>query len=631
MQRLLFRAFIISTHYAVLYQYTEKAMKLLKTKTLLVTILFCLLYSSTFCQPKKIDFNSKGWVLIGGSYIDTLHITAAQLQKVHAQLKIQDDANLLKKDHYYYTYPFTTGDLGIRFKSVPNKKMEIYEGNDWGGDHFYKSVLLQGNGGVEFSAFEINEKNAADFRYHVVQNDNTELVSWTQPSTFKYTADGKLKYAYLGVFNYVPGQVLTIEIYNIKNYRQRDAVMADWRPVEAANVLSLMQFFTPEHPEPDNGLISTNLNEAGMTSKEQLKLNKMMFTKPAAQVKKMQDSLSKDIRFHLADTLQNIDFFINNGKRMYNYKVSLKREIAGRKDSINLGETNTRFDLYKEFWKTPGNYTVYFTPKIHRHGGMPFFLLRNLTTKVSFTVLPAVYRKVTVGIPVLIGIVVSAIFIVLVVFTIYRVRQRQLLAKEAQNRQIATLQLQSVRAQLNPHFMFNALAGIQNLVNKNDMEGANKYLAKFARITRNVLDDNHKELVSIEHETDMLNDYLQMEQMRFGFNYSIDIDAHIDQQVEIPTMLLQPFAENAVKHGVSALKDKGMITVTISATKHSFVLSVQDNGKGFGANPGNGKGIKLCEERINLLNSIYKNSGITLHKQSDNRGTLIIIELKNWV
>jgi sensor histidine kinase YesM len=96
-------------------------------------------------------------------------------------------------------------------------------------------------------------------------------------------------------------------------------------------------------------------------------------------------------------------------------------------------------------------------------------------------------------------------------------------------------------------------------------------------------------------------------------------------------MLLQPFVENAVKHGVSTLKDKGLITVTIAKKDNGLVLSVRDNGNGFNGKTDEGKGIKLCEDRIKLINSIYKNTAILLHKNSDNNGALITIELKNWL
>ena len=122
-----------------------------------------------------------------------------------------------------------------------------------------------------------------------------------------------------------------------------------------------------------------------------------------------------------------------------------------------------------------------------------------------------------------------------------------------------------------------------------------------------------------------------MEQMRFGFKFIIDVDAAVDQQIEIPAMLLQPFVENAVKHGISALKGEGLIAVNIDQTENDIFLKVTDNGSGFTNNTTPGMGIKLCQERVELLNSVYKNSTILLYISSTQIGTIITIELKNWL
>ena len=136
-------------------------------------------------------------------------------------------------------------------------------------------------------------------------------------------------------------------------------------------------------------------------------------------------------------------------------------------------------------------------------------------------------------------------------------------------KEIAKLQLNSIRSQLNPHFLFNALSGIQNLINKNEIDNANKYLSKFARLTRNVLDD--KELISLAQEKALLDDYLQMEQLRFGFNYEINAVENLDlNNIEIPSMLLQPFVENAIKHGIASKNNEGSVEIHFSILKLLF-------------------------------------------------------------
>ncbi|GAA3968575.1 hypothetical protein GCM10022210_16810 [Mucilaginibacter dorajii] len=517
-------------------------------------------------------------------------------------------------------------NLGVRF----DKKSELYEGlRDKIPDQDFTSILIDGKASVEFIAQEVNAHNANNYLYRVIQNNERELVGWTKPSQFKTTADGKYQYAWLGKFAYQPEQILRVEIYNTQKYNEQDAVTIDWRKVVAAKVSATVDYWSRGFPIADNGAVSRPFYPMEKYT-ALVKGKEVPIIPPALDF--IKSISSKDLRLRFADSLQKMTFVIDNGQRIYNYKVSLKRNATGLKDSINLGESNSSFELYKEFWKTPGKYQITFTPKIHRHGGEPIYLLRNLATSISFTVLPPADRRYVVSVTWLVIIVASVLLIAALVIVYYRSRQKHILLQQAQSKEIINLQLGSVRAQLNPHFIFNALAGIQNLVNKNEMEKANKYLVRFARITRNVLDEGNKELTSIQHETDLLKDYLEMEQMRFGFAFSINTNAAaVDQQVEIPAMLLQPFVENAVKHGISAMKDAGMIRVDVVKNDNTLLLTVWDNGNGFEAAATTGMGIKLCEKRIQLLNSIYKNTTILLHKGRENNGTLITIELKNWL
>lgn len=217
----------------------------------------------------------------------------------------------------------------------------------------------------------------------------------------------------------------------------------------------------------------------------------------------------------------------------------------------------------------------------------------------------------------------------LVVLYFIKKRNKKKLADKEQQRNIAKLHLNSIRSQLNPHFLFNALSGIQNLMNKNEIDNANKYLAKFARLTRNVLDD--KELISLSQEKTLLDDYLQMEQLRFGFTYEIDLSENL-ANIEIPSMLLQPFVENAVKHGISQKAADGKVRVAFSKQENDLVLTVIDNGYGFDvAKKSSGLGLQLSYSRIELLNSIYKENRFTLVIQSTTNGTNISLTLTDWL
>lgn len=290
----------------------------------------------------------------------------------------------------------------------------------------------------------------------------------------------------------------------------------------------------------------------------------------------------------------------------------------------------------KNLFKKSGDYEIIVQPSIKWTGCMdcdisPKEIEKYITRHtLSVTVEEENYTKKELLIYTLIlASVIGLAFLVILYFS--KKRNKRMLAEKEQQRNRAKLQLTSIRSQLNPHFLFNALSGIQNLMNKNEIDNANKYLAKFARLTRNVLDD--KELISLSQEKTLLDDYLQMEQLRFGFKYEIQYAENLDlDNIEIPSMLLQPFVENAVKHGISQKGNDGKITITLIKQANDLVLTVTDNGNGFDTEKkSNGLGLPLTEARIALLNSVYKENRFTLAIQSSTSGTKISLTLTDWL
>lgn len=603
--------------------------RLLNKFTLLAWAILAISYNANGQKTPTEKEYMRGKVMVGHTLFDTAHATPGQMAFYQKHVRL----NKLANQHYYFNW-LGKQELGIRFDA--NVKSNIYEGlkQPHNGREF-TSILIDGSTSVEIIDQNINSKaRALNYLYRVTKNNNEELLGWTQPSNIQTTKDGSGSYAYLGKFNYVPNQFIRVEIYNIHKFSDQDAVFIDWRPVEAAKVFGHIEYASTRFNQY-NGYFSKSMKDLQQTQERYFKNDNgkpVMAYRPVT-VKDFIETTSKDdIRFRADDSVQNLTFSIPNGKKLYNYQINLKRNTAQHRDSINLGESNENYILNKEYWKTPGRYQIIFTPKICKPGGHPVSLIRSKATGISFTVLPALNQQQTVSVRFLSLLLVIILTTAGFMFMMYRRQQKRKLAKSSQNRKIALLQLQAVRSQLNPHFVFNALAGIQNLMHKNEPEQANKYLSKFAKLTRHVLDNSSKELTAIENETELLNDYLQMEQMRFGFQFSIRVnEKETDEQVEIPAMLLQPFAENAVKHGVSALKDAGIIEIMIAQKGNNLLLTVKDNGKGFNTEASGGMGIKLCKERIALLNSIYKDSHIEMHCQTNSNGTLITIELQNWI
>lgn len=304
--------------------------------------------------------------------------------------------------------------------------------------------------------------------------------------------------------------------------------------------------------------------------------------------------------------------------------------------SDELGRPSPNIEIDKSVFKKSGDYEIIIQPSIKWDNCFDCNLsakdIEKYITRhtLSVTVEEGNYTKKELVIYTLIvALVIGLIF--LIILYLNKKRNKKKLAEHEQQKNIAKLQLNSIRSQLNPHFLFNALSGIQNLMNKNEVENANQYLSKFARLTRNVL--NGKELVSLSQEKTLLDDYLQMEQLRFGFQYEINHSEDMDLDiVEIPGMLLQPFVENAVKHGIAKKATDGKVTITMTKQGNDLVLTVADNGNGFDTQKaGNGFGLPLSHNRIALLNSIYRKNRFTLAIQSSATGTKISLTLTDWL
>lgn len=145
------------------------------------------------------------------------------------------------------------------------------------------------------------------------------------------------------------------------------------------------------------------------------------------------------------------------------------------------------------------------------------------------------------------------------------------------------LRSQLLKAQLDPHFMYNALNSIQYFIMQHDSSSAIGYLSKFSKLMRQVLENSVNETVSISDEIKALTYYMDLERMRFNnsFSYIVDIDENIDpENTEIPSMLLQPYIENAIIHGMRTIKENGIIKLLVMLQADAVLCIVEDNGKG---------------------------------------------------
>lgn len=188
------------------------------------------------------------------------------------------------------------------------------------------------------------------------------------------------------------------------------------------------------------------------------------------------------------------------------------------------------------------------------------------------------------------------------------------------NRDLATSQLTALRAQMNPHFIFNALNSVQQYILQGNVDEANKYLSKFSRLQREILHHCDQNFITLEKEIDMLQLYLELERLRFNgnFEYEVSLADDIDSnEIRIPPMILQPFVENAIWHGLMPKQEQRHVQVSFSLHTDDLLLcTIRDNGIGraaaarlkqeSGATPHQSKGLRLVYERLQILQQQYQ-------------------------
>lgn len=205
--------------------------------------------------------------------------------------------------------------------------------------------------------------------------------------------------------------------------------------------------------------------------------------------------------------------------------------------------------------------------------------------------------------------------------------------------ELVNSKLTAIRAQMNPHFMYNTLNSIQDLILKNDIKNTNYFLSKFSSLMRKVLEFSENEEVVLSDEIEMLNSYLELEKLRFGndFSYSLSVASDVNvNKVFIPSLILQPFIENAMKHGLLHKKENKQLTITFKKEQNYIVALIEDNGVGRkrSAEIKNRSGLKhksfavsATQKRLDLLNQEkehkIKIEIIDLVNENEATGTLV--------
>lgn len=212
--------------------------------------------------------------------------------------------------------------------------------------------------------------------------------------------------------------------------------------------------------------------------------------------------------------------------------------------------------------------------------------------------------------------------------------------KIKQQQQQAEMNQTLLRAQMNPHFVFNAMSVIQSYIYDNDTKNSAKFLVNFSKLMRLILENSSKDFIPIQIEYDILEKYLNIQKLRFEerFEFTIDVDDILyEEEAVIPPMITQPFIENAIEHGRLHLKEDGFIHIHFFKHENMLRITVEDNGIGRKGAEMNKKSkehksmaMKITRDRIDNLNKKYRSEGFLMiedYDKDEQTGTKVLISI----
>lgn len=227
---------------------------------------------------------------------------------------------------------------------------------------------------------------------------------------------------------------------------------------------------------------------------------------------------------------------------------------------------------------------------------------------------------------------IAIISLMVVTIAVFIMRQKNFQQKQ----KILEAEQRLNRARMNPHFFFNALASLQELAHEksNSMELVSS-LAKFSHIMRDTLESTYKEFIVLQDEMDFLQQYLSLQQLRLSHGFAFDIKANESietDDVAIPTMIIQPFVENAIEHGLNNKEKQGNLSIIFRQENKNLIVTIDDNGTGLkeknNSSPHISRAIQIIKDRIYLLNTSLKtNASFSINNKIHEAGVQVKITL----
>jgi ligand-binding sensor domain-containing protein len=411
----------------------------------------------------------------------------------------------------------------------------------------------------------------------------------------------------------------------IRHFTQDDGLPGDDFNFKACDVVagkfcfgtkSGVVFFTPENVlrTPQSALANVQVAEV------KLRQGNMPNLKPDVPLKLAHNENFFSISFFRPD-------YLNLHRNVYRYK------LEGLDNAWSYASQQSPVAYYTNL--SPGSYRFIVQSTLNGES----WPVHNATLLIE--VQPPFWK--TLWFLALTGLLVSASIGVTAYFIIRQIIARRIIT-DSLSRQIAELELKALQSQMNPHFIFNAVNAIQHFIISNDDVAANNYLSKFATLMRLYLESSRKKFIPLDQEIQLLTHYIELEKLRFGdrMEYEITVAEGIKPEaLDIPSMLLQPFVENAVIHGISPLKDKmGKLHVAFSQENDMLLIRIEDNGIGMKASrhmqesllhTHRSRGLEIVQERIGML-KVVENRPIevtTIDLAGEQRsGTRVMISIR---
>ncbi|MES2284093.1 MAG: two-component regulator propeller domain-containing protein [Bacteroidota bacterium] len=339
-----------------------------------------------------------------------------------------------------------------------------------------------------------------------------------------------------------------------------------------------------------------------------------------------------DSLFEISRNIKKIEFqytapiFTKSKNILFQYKLD-------GKDQEWSPPTKARFASYLGLG--PGNYVF----RVRIYGSMNTAI--NKEKSISFKI-PFPFWK-TIPFYIFISVLLVTIFLMFFYLRINNIRKKEAEKTEI-NKNYATLELKALQGQMNPHFIFNCLNSIKLFIATDNKIAANKYLLKFSKLIRLGLEHSSSPFIRLTESINLITLYVELEQLRVDHNFvfNLNIEPSLDiENIEIPSMLVQPFVENAIHHGLGLKGKDGILNLTFAKNGNILIIEVDDNGigrkrsfemKNILSENRKSIGISNTEERIKIINYI-KNTNIKvryvdkINPNNEPEGTLVYISI----